>query len=80
MARVVLLLRGLNVGRNRRVPMADLHELLEEAGYPEPRTLLQSGNVVLESPTGAEKTVAQRFELASKELYVCLGTVRWIPR
>jgi uncharacterized protein (DUF1697 family) len=45
----VLLLRGINVNPSTRVAMADLRELLADAGYPGARTLLQSGNVILES-------------------------------
>jgi uncharacterized protein (DUF1697 family) len=55
MERQVALLRGINVGRNARVRMADLRELLTGAGYGEVRTHLQSGNVVLAAEaTGAE--------------------------
>jgi uncharacterized protein (DUF1697 family) len=38
--------------------MADLRRLLEEAGYEDVRTLLQSGNVVLSSPLSARKLEA----------------------
>lgn len=42
----VALLRGINVGRSKRVAMADLRALLEGLGYAEVRTLLNSGNAV----------------------------------
>ena len=45
----IVLLRGINIGPRNRVPMARLREALEEAGFAEVRTHLQSGNVVLES-------------------------------
>jgi len=45
----VALLRGINLGPARRVPMAELRALLDSAGYGPVRTHLQSGNVVLES-------------------------------
>jgi len=47
--RQVVLLRGINVGGHRRVPMADLRALLAGLGYERVRTHLQSGNVVVES-------------------------------
>ncbi|ASW55834.1 DUF1697 domain-containing protein [Plantactinospora sp. KBS50] len=47
MDRYALLLRGINLGRSRRVAMADLRELLTEQGYGDVATLLQSGNVTL---------------------------------
>ena len=49
MARYVALLRGINVGGNKKVPMAQLRELLEGLGYTDVATLLQSGNAVFTS-------------------------------
>lgn len=46
------LLRGVNVGRNKRVAMADLRALLGSLGYGEVRTHLQSGNALF-TATGA---------------------------
>jgi uncharacterized protein (DUF1697 family) len=48
--RYVALLRGINVGKNKRVPMPGLRDTLEAAGYTEVRTLLVSGNVVVTPP------------------------------
>src|SRR5476651_1655499 len=47
----VALLRGINVGGNRKVSMADLKGFLGELGFENPRTLLQSGNAVFGSST-----------------------------
>ncbi len=62
------MLRGINLGPARRVPMADLRAVFGEAGYGDVRTYVQSGNVVLEStakPAELEREVAklisQRF-------------------
>src|SRR5262245_6634487 len=44
--RHVALLRGINVGRAKRIAMADLRTLVEGLGYTDVRTLLNSGNVV----------------------------------
>ena len=49
MAVQVALLRGINLGPNRRVPMGDLRDLLTGEGYGDVRTHVQSGNVVLSS-------------------------------
>lgn len=49
MARHIALLRGINVGTSKRIPMARLRDVLAQAGYEDVRTLLQSGNVVLTS-------------------------------
>jgi uncharacterized protein (DUF1697 family) len=48
-ARHVVLLRGINVGRTNRVRMADLRAALAAAGFEGVRTHLQSGNVVLDA-------------------------------
>jgi uncharacterized protein (DUF1697 family) len=54
--RYVVLLRGINLGKARRVTMADLRALLSDVGYTDVRTVLNSGNVVV---TGAEAPVAE---------------------
>ena len=51
MTTYIALLKGINVGGNRRLPMADLKAALTEAGFDDVRTVLASGNVVLEAPT-----------------------------
>ncbi|CAN5807680.1 DUF1697 domain-containing protein [soil metagenome] len=49
MTTYVVLLRGINVGGNKRMKMGDLRDALTAVGLENPRTLLQSGNVVVES-------------------------------
>jgi uncharacterized protein (DUF1697 family) len=44
--RCVALFRGINVGKAKRIAMADLRKLFEGLGYGDVRTLLNSGNVV----------------------------------
>jgi uncharacterized protein (DUF1697 family) len=59
--RQVIMLRGINLGPTRRVPMADLRALLTDAGFEDVRTYVQSGNVVLESaakPAALERETA----------------------
>ena len=60
----VALLRGINVGRAKRVAMADLRALLEDLGYRDVRTLLNSGNVVFTTPKSAGTALAARIEEA----------------
>jgi len=64
----IALLRGINVGGHTKVAMADLRALALDLGLAEPRTLLQSGNLVVQSdePTDAlerklEAATARRF-------------------
>lgn len=44
--RAAFLLRGINVGGHRRVPMADLRAVAEAVGLEDPRTYVASGNLV----------------------------------
>lgn len=60
----VALLRGINVGRAKRVAMADLRALVEGLGGTDVRTLLNSGNVVFTAPAGAPAELADRIEEA----------------
>ena len=53
MASWIALLRGINVGKHRRVTMADLRAALGSLGYEDVQTLGQSGNVVLSAPAKA---------------------------
>jgi uncharacterized protein (DUF1697 family) len=70
----IALLRGINVGTAKRVPMADLRELFESLGYSNVATLLNSGNVVFagrrETPAQAEarieKAIVGRFGFPSR--------------
>src|SRR3712207_6281217 len=68
MTRYAVLLRGINVGRAKRIGMADLRALLTDAGFTDVATLLQSGNVVLDSDLPADE-VARRVERAITERF-----------
>src|SRR4051812_29217107 len=70
MALHVVLLRGINLGSRNRVAMAELRDMLTDAGFGDVRTYLQSGNVVLASDaspeeirTDVERLIADRFGL-----------------
>lgn len=63
--RQVALIRGINVGRAKRVAMADLRALVEGLGYTDVRTLLNSGNVIFDDPGAArEGDATSRIERA----------------
>jgi uncharacterized protein (DUF1697 family) len=49
----VALLRGVNVGKGARVPMATLKNLLEALGLGDVATYLNSGNAIFSSPLSA---------------------------
>jgi uncharacterized protein (DUF1697 family) len=54
----VALLRGVNVGKGNRVPMAELREVLRGLGLTEVRTLLNSGNAVFRASRGTTRRIA----------------------
>ncbi|RZS32773.1 uncharacterized protein (DUF1697 family) [Herbihabitans rhizosphaerae] len=56
MVTYVALLRGINVGKNNQIAMADLRELLSGLGFTDVATLLRSGNAVF---TTGERTPAE---------------------
>ena len=61
----VVLLRGINIGPRNRIAMPALRDALEQAGFTDVQTHLQSGNVVLESrakPEAVRRTVEQLIE------------------
>ena len=45
----IALLRGINVGGHKKVPMAELRELLIASGFENVKTYIQSGNIILQS-------------------------------
>jgi uncharacterized protein (DUF1697 family) len=57
---MVALLRGINVGKAKRVAMADLRMMVTDLGYDDVVTLLNSGNVVFRG-TGTATTAAKRI-------------------
>ncbi|GET27669.1 DUF1697 domain-containing protein [Prolixibacter sp. NT017] len=57
MNQYIAILRGINVGGNRKIKMADLKELFTGLGFTEISTYIQSGNVLFSSAK-AEDTMA----------------------
>jgi len=67
-ARLVGLLRGVNVGKHNRVRMAELRRVIEELGYEDVRTLLQSGNVVFTTSDAASAAETKLRAAVKQEL------------
>ena len=59
MPRYVALFRGINVGKAKRIAMADLRVLLGKLGYTDVATLLNSGNAVF---TGAAEPAGKHAD------------------
>lgn len=60
------LLRGINVGGNKKVSMAELRALVEKLGFEDPKTLLQSGNLVFSSKQQPSTKLEQTLEAATE--------------
>ena len=73
MTRYALFLRGVNVG-GVNLKMAEVAATLTAAGFSEVRTLLASGNVLLDSPANAAK-VRTTAEAALRERF---GYEAWV--
>lgn len=58
------LLRGINVGGSRKVPMAELRSVLEGLGHGDVQTYLQSGNAVFTSMKTDPTALARELEAA----------------
>jgi uncharacterized protein (DUF1697 family) len=63
----IAFLRGINVGRAKQVAMADLAAAFESLGHEHVRTVLRSGNVVFDAPTGKTEAIATALERAIEE-------------
>jgi uncharacterized protein (DUF1697 family) len=61
---LVVLLRGINVGGNNPVPMAELRECLTELGARDVATYIQSGNVLIDGGDRSPRAWATRIEAA----------------
>jgi uncharacterized protein (DUF1697 family) len=66
----VALMRGINVGSTRKLPMAELRTLAVKNGLQRPETYIQSGNLIVDAGIAAdevravlEKAIAKRFGL-----------------
>jgi len=69
MATYVALLRGINVGGNKMIAMAELRAALTKAGFSNVRTLLQSGNVVLDAGASSPAKLESQLEAEVKKRF-----------
>jgi len=74
----IALLRGVNVGGTKKVPMLELRELARSLGFGNPRTLLNSGNLVYaahgkpteEAAIALEQGILQRMKVSTRVVVV----------
>lgn len=62
------LIRGINVGGNKKIKMADLRAAFEQVGCTDVATYIQSGNVVLRS-TASAAALTETLESAIEDTF-----------
>lgn len=77
--RHVALLRGINVGKAKRISMAELKLVYESLGLTEVRTLLNSGNVAFTAPGKVTKNLAAELEQATTQQLGVSSRVTLVP-
>ncbi len=60
----IALLKGINVGGHKKVPMAELRDLLRESRFKNVRTYIQSGNVVFQSSSDNIQNIEDTIQKA----------------
>jgi uncharacterized protein (DUF1697 family) len=78
------LLRGVNVGGNSLINMADLKKAVEKAGFTGVQTYINSGNVIFEPPETdvlkitriLEETLSKTFKLESRVFVLTLAQLK----
>lgn len=63
------MLRGINVGGQKKIRMADLRGLYESLGFEKVRSYIQSGNVVFETAIKDAEEISEKLELEIRKVY-----------
>ena len=71
----VALLRGINVGGNNIIPMADLREAMTDMGAEDVATYIQSGNVLFDGGKDSARVWTKRIEAALSARFDYAATV-----
>lgn len=66
MTKWVALFRGINVGGNNKLPMAELRVLATQLGFDDPKTYVQSGNLIFGSDKRAMEVQQMLIEAVEK--------------
>jgi uncharacterized protein (DUF1697 family) len=65
----IALLRGINVGRAKRIAMEDLRDLVSGLGHTSVRTVLNSGNVLFETTRPDTRKLEQSLQAGIKSTF-----------
>lgn len=67
--KLISMLRGINVGHQNQIRMAELKSLYESLGFSSVQTYVQSGNVVFESSDHNQNAATSIIEAALEQKY-----------
>lgn len=62
----IALIRGINVGGNKKLSMADLESVCESLGYTNVRTLLNSGNVIFDAKSAKAADIEKALPIDAR--------------
>ena len=62
----IAMLRGINVGGHKKVPMKQLQQSVEALGFEQVKTYIQSGNLIFKAK-GASSDVCRKIERAIRD-------------
>ncbi|HTN46877.1 MAG TPA: DUF1697 domain-containing protein [Flavipsychrobacter sp.] len=65
----ISLLRGINVGAQKKILMKDLKALYEALGFEKVQTYIQSGNVLFQTKKQDKEMLSRKVEKKIKEVY-----------
>lgn len=65
----IALLRGINVGGHKKIPMAELKESLTNSGLKNVKTYIQSGNVIFQTLKTAKNVLEDKIQNAIKNYF-----------
>jgi uncharacterized protein (DUF1697 family) len=73
----IALIRGINVGRTKRIAMADLRQIVVSLGHQNVRTVLNSGNVLFQCarPNGLKLALGIQNAVADRAGFSVAATV-----
>lgn len=75
----IVLLRGVMPSGKNKVPMAQLREVLTNAGFENVRTYIQSGNVLVDSDLSAKEVETSMHKLIKQHIGADLAVVARTP-
>ena len=65
----IALLRGINVGGNNRVPMAELRHCFESLGYTNVKSYINSGNIIFDTNEQDIAKLIKKCEQAIEDVF-----------